>query len=179
MPAPRNIFLIGPMGSGKSAVGRRLAKEIGRDFYDSDDEIENRTGVDIEFIFEKEGESGFRQRECKVIEDLTQYDGIVLATGGGAAQDPQSRNALAGRGTVIYLHATVEQQLERTRKGRVRPMLSNGDPASILKTLMETRDPQYREIADMIVETDGRRVSAVAREIVEKLDDLKSGRGTR
>ncbi len=175
MPVPRNIFLIGPMGSGKSAVGRKLAREIGREFHDSDDEIEARTGVDIPFIFEKEGEEGFRKREAKVIDDLTRHDGIVLATGGGAIQDPQSRNALAARGTVIYLHATVQQQLERTRKGRTRPLLQNGEPETILRDLMTIREPLYREIADMTIETDGRRVGAVAREIVNRLDDLKSG----
>ncbi len=163
------------MGSGKSAVGRKLAREIGREFHDSDDEIEARTGVDIPFIFEKEGEEGFRKREAKVIDDLTRHDGIVLATGGGAIQDPQSRNALAARGTVIYLHATVQQQLERTRKGRTRPLLQNGEPETILRDLMTIREPLYREIADMTIETDGRRVGAVAREIVNRLDDLKSG----
>jgi shikimate kinase len=160
-----SIFLIGPMGSGKSAVGRRLAIELGREFIDSDEAIEERSGVDIPFIFEREGEEGFRQRESKVIDDLTQMPGIVLATGGGSAQDPGNRRNLRERGYVVYLHASVEQQLKRTKGGRGRPMLKTGDPREVLGRLMASRDPQYREIAHLIVETDGRRVPSVVREI--------------
>jgi shikimate kinase len=167
MPNPVNLFLIGPMGAGKSAVGRQLARLLHFDFIDSDEEIEARTGVDIPFIFEKEGEEGFRKREVKVIDELSQRDGVVLATGGGAVVDPQSRNRLGARGFVVYLHTTVEQQLERTQRGRVRPLLENENPAEILAALMEARDPLYREIADLVVETDGRRVNTVAREIHE------------
>ncbi|MDX1482492.1 MAG: shikimate kinase AroK [Woeseiaceae bacterium] len=169
MKKPGNVFLVGPMGAGKSAVGRRLARLLHLDFVDSDDEIEARTGVDIAFIFEKEGEAGFRRREAGVIEELTQRDGIVLATGGGAVIDPANRNALGARGIVIYLHTTVKQQLARTGRGRERPLLSNGDPATILEALLEERDPLYREIADHVVATDGRKVNAVADEIVDKL----------
>jgi shikimate kinase len=157
------------MGAGKSAVGRQLARLLHLDFMDSDEEIESRTGVDIPFIFEKEGEAGFRKREAKVIEDLTQKDGVVLATGGGAVMDPQNRNHLGARGFVIYLHTSVDQQLARTRKGRDRPLLANDDPRTVLETLMATRDPLYREIADLTVETDGRKVRAVANEILERL----------
>jgi len=163
------------MGSGKSAVGRRLAAILGRRFHDSDEEIEARTGVDIPYIFEKEGEAGFRARERQVIEELTGLDGIVLATGGGAAEDPESRRLLASRGTVIYLHASVDQQLARTHAGRERPMLSNGDPAEILARLMEVRDPQYRAIARHVVRTDGRRVADIAREISELLGGNDGG----
>jgi shikimate kinase len=157
------------MGAGKSAVGRQLARLLHLDFMDSDEEIESRTGVDIPFIFEKEGEAGFRKREAKVIEDLTQKDGVVLATGGGAVMDPQNRNHLGARGFVIYLHTSVDQQLARTRKGRDRPLLANDDPRTVLETLMATRDPLYREIADLTVETDGRKVRDVAYEILERL----------
>ena len=157
------------MGAGKSAVGRQLARLLHLHFMDSDEEIESRTGVDIPFIFEKEGEAGFRKRESKVIEDLTQKDGVVLATGGGAVMDPQNRSHLGARGFVIYLHTSVDQQLARTRKGRDRPLLANDDPRSVLETLMEARDPLYREIADLTVETDGRKVRAVANEILERL----------
>lgn len=160
-----SIFLIGPMGSGKSAVGRRLARELGLQFIDSDDAIEERSGVDIPFIFEREGEEGFRQRECKAIEELTLVPGIVLATGGGSAQNPENRQYLHDRGFVVYLHATVDQQLRRTRRGRVRPMLKTGEPREVLARLMAVRDPQYREIAHLIVETDGRKVPSVVREI--------------
>ena len=169
MKHPQNLFLIGPMGAGKSAVGRQLARMLHLSFVDSDDEIESRTGVDIPFIFEKEGEEGFRKREAKVIDDLSALDGVVLATGGGAVVDPQSRSRLGARGLVVYLHTTVDQQLARTQKGRHRPMLENGDRQKILEELMELRDPLYREIADLIVETDGRKVKAVANEILERL----------
>ena len=169
MRHPQNLFLIGPMGAGKSAVGRQLARLLHLEFVDSDEEIELRTGVDIPFIFEKEGEAGFRRREMKVIDDLSQKDGIVLATGGGAVMDPQNRNHLGARGFVIYLHTSVDQQLSRTRKGRDRPLLANDDPRAILEALMATREPLYREIADLTVETDGRKVRAVANEILERL----------
>lgn len=169
MRTPQNLFLIGPMGAGKSAVGRQLARMLHLSFLDSDDEIESRTGVDIPFIFEKEGEDGFRKREAKVIDDLSAKDGVVLATGGGAIVDPSNRNFLGARGFVVYLHTTVEQQLARTQRGRERPLLESGDRRQILEELMATRDPMYREIADLIVETDGRKVNAVAGEILDKL----------
>jgi shikimate kinase len=169
MKQPRNIFLIGPMGAGKSAVGRQLARMLHLDFLDSDDEIESRTGVDIAFIFEKEGEDGFRRREARVIDELSQLEGIVLATGGGAVIDPDSRSRLGARGFVVYLFTSVEQQLRRTSRGRERPLLENADPAVVLERLMSERDPLYREIADLVVNTDGRRVQTVAREIHDAL----------
>ena len=169
MKHPKNIFLVGPMGAGKSAVGRQLARALHLSFMDSDDEIESRTGVDIPFIFEKEGEAGFRKREAAAIDDLTRMDGVVLATGGGAIVDPQSRSRLGGRGFVIYLFTTVEQQYVRTSKGRERPMLENGDRRKTLEKLLESRDPLYREIADLVVPTDGRKVHAVAKEIINKI----------
>ena len=169
MKHPRNIFLIGPMGSGKSAVGRYLARTLHLSFVDSDDEIESRTGVDIPFIFEKEGETGFRRREAVVIDDLSKMDGVVLATGGGAIIDDESRSRLGGRGFVVYLYTTVDQQVSRTQRGRERPLLENGDPRETLEALLAKRDPLYREIADIVVETDGRKVSSVANEIIEQV----------
>jgi shikimate kinase len=169
MKNPNNLFLIGPMGAGKSAVGRQLARMLHLDFVDSDDEIESRTGVDIPFIFEKEGEEGFRKREARVIDDLSQLEGIVLATGGGAVSNADSRNRLGARGFVIYLYTSVKQQLERTNRGRERPMLENGNRAEVLERLMAERDPLYREIADLVVNTDGRRVQTVAKEIQQAL----------
>ena len=169
MKHPKNLFLVGPMGAGKSAVGRQLARLLHLKFQDSDDEIEARTGVDIPFIFEKEGEAGFRKREAAVIDDLTAREGIVLATGGGAVIDPDSRNFLGARGFVVYLYTTVDQQLNRTRKGRHRPLLETEDPRQVLEDLMAIRDPLYREVADLVVETDGRKVKAVANEILERL----------
>lgn len=167
MPPLRNLFLVGPMGAGKSAVGRQLARLLHLEFLDSDAEIEARTGVDIPFIFEKEGESGFRKREVKVIDELSQRDGIVLATGGGAIVDPDNRSRLGARGYVVYLYTSVEQQLSRTQRGRERPLLGQGDPREVLEALLSVRDPLYREVADLVVNTDGRRVQTVAREIHE------------
>ena len=157
------------MGAGKSAVGRQLARMLHKSFLDSDDEIESRTGVDIPFIFEKEGEAGFRKRESKVIDDLSQHQGLVLATGGGAVIDGRTRSNLGARGFVVYLQTSVGQQLERTRRGRERPLLASDDPRETLEKLMAERDPLYREIADLVVHTDGRRVNAVAKEIFEAL----------
>jgi shikimate kinase len=172
MKNPNNLFLIGPMGAGKSAVGRQLAKMLHLDFVDSDDEIEARTGVDIPFIFEKEGEEGFRAREARVIDDLSQLEGIVLATGGGAVVNAENRNHLGARGFVIYLYTSVRQQLERTNRGRERPLLENGDRGEVLERLMAQRDPLYREIADLVINTDGRRVQTVAREIQQALSEI-------
>ncbi len=169
MRTPKNLFLIGPMGAGKSAVGRHLARLMHMDFVDSDDEIEARTGVDIAFIFEKEGEEGFRKREVKVIDELSQRKGVVLATGGGVVMDDGSRSKLGARGYVVYLKTSVDQQLQRTQRGRERPMLANGDREKVLSDLMEARDPLYREIADLVVDTDGRRVQKVAKEIFDEL----------
>ena len=146
-----------------------MAKQLHLNFVDSDDEIESRTGVDIAFIFEKEGEEGFRKREAKVIDDLTNKDGVILATGGGAIVNPKNRSHLGGRGLVIYLYTTVDQQLLRTERGRHRPLLDNGNRREILDALMEQRDPLYREIADLIIDTDGRKVKAVANEILDRL----------
>ena len=157
------------MGAGKSAVGRHLARLLHLEFVDSDEEIETRTGVDIPFIFEKEGEEGFRKREVKVIDELSQREGVVLATGGGAIADPESRSRLGARGFVVYLHTSVKQQLERTQRRKKRPLLENGDKEKVLRELMEQRDPLYREISDLIIETDGRRVQTVAREIHDAL----------
>jgi shikimate kinase len=170
-----NIFLVGPMGAGKSAVGRQLARMLRRDFHDSDAEIEARTGVDIPFIFEKEGEAGFRRREREVIDALTALEGIVLATGGGAVLSPENREVLASRGLVVYLDASVEQQLERTRLSNHRPLLDTPDPAERLAKLMQERAPLYREIATLMVSTDGRMVREVAQEIRRSLAELHEG----
>ncbi len=164
-----NIFLIGPMGSGKTAVGRRLAHDLDRPFVDSDSVIEERTGVDIPFIFEKEGEDGFRRREAAVIDELTGRDGIVLATGGGTILADINRRHLTSRGFVIYLTATVRQQIERTSRGKERPLLNSGDPQQILTELLAVRDPLYREIADLCTGTDNRTVASVANEILRHL----------
>jgi len=138
-------------------------------FYDSDREIENRTGVDIPLIFELEGEQGFRRRERLVIDELTSLPNIVLATGGGAILDADNRKHLAERGLVIYLHASVNQQLARTKHDRNRPLLQTDYPRQRLEDLMQLRDPLYREIADLVIDTDGKRVMAVVNQIIRKL----------
>jgi shikimate kinase len=165
----RNIFLIGPMGSGKTAVGRHLARLFQYTFHDSDADIEAKTGVDIAFIFEKEGETGFRLRERESIDRLTRLDSIVLATGGGAVIDPANRAALSQRGAVVYLVTSVNSQIDRTRHARHRPLLHDTDPEKKLKELMDRRSALYAEIADLTVTTDGRRVQLVAEEIHQEL----------
>ncbi len=169
MITKRNVFLIGPMGSGKTAVGRHLARVLDYPFHDSDADIEQKTGVDIAYIFEQEGEAGFRERERESIERLTNLDGVVLATGGGAVIDPDNRRILAARGAVVYLLTSVEQQLARTRHGRHRPLLSGVDPEATLSDLMQRRAALYREIADLTVPTDQRRVQIVVDEIWQAL----------
>jgi shikimate kinase len=164
-----NVFLIGPMGSGKTAVGRHLARALGLAFHDSDAEIERRTGVDIPFIFEKEGEAGFRQREREALEALTALEGIVLATGGGAVLLAENRELLAARGQVVYLETSIAQQAHRVRYGRHRPLIAQGDPALRLGQLMDARAPLYAQIADIVVSTDGRRVASVAEAILREL----------
>ena len=166
MLGKRNVFLIGPMGSGKTAVGRHLARMLHFTFHDSDADIEARTGVDIAFIFEKEGESGFRVRERESIDRLTRLESIVLATGGGAIIEEDNRRALAERGAVVYLATSIDQQLERTRHARHRPLLNDTtDPERKLHELMQRRAILYAQIADFTVSTDGRRVQLVAEEI--------------
>lgn len=161
------------MGSGKTAVGRQLARALDLPFLDSDVEIEARTGVDIPLIFEKEGEAGFREREREAIDALTAREAIVLATGGGAVLLPQNRDCLADRGCVVYLQTSVDQQLERTRHGRQRPLLYTADPKARLQELFIQRAPLYDEIADFVVGTDGRRIQAVADEILRLVGDSK------
>jgi shikimate kinase len=165
-----SFFLVGPMGAGKSTIGRQLARCLKLKFVDSDREIELRTGVDIPLIFELEGESGFRKRERKVIDELTTKPGIMLATGGGAVMDKLNRQHLAARGRVIYLHTSVEQQLQRTAHDRNRPLLQTANPKQKLQELMEVRDPLYREIADWVIETDGCRVRDVVQQIIHKIE---------
>ena len=164
-----NIFLIGPMGSGKSTIGKALAKFLRREFIDSDKEIEARSGASIPLIFEMEGEAGFRAREKAVIAELTQRHDIVLATGGGAVLDPANRRCLCAYGTVIYLRTSVEEQLVRTCQDTNRPLLQTADPWGKLETLLAVRDPLYREIADFIIPTDGRRARQVVRQILSCL----------
>jgi len=160
------------MGAGKSTIGRLLAKELRLSFKDSDKEIEQRTGADIPWIFDVEGEQGFRERERAVIAELSMQDGLVLATGGGAVMRPENRLALHAGGRVVYLHTSVEQQIDRTSRDRNRPLLRTANPAQVLRDLMAMRDPLYREVADIIIETDERPPRMVVQEILARLEAL-------
>lgn len=160
------------MGAGKSTIGRLLSNELKLTFFDSDKEIEDRCGANIPWIFDREGEPGFRDREQQVIDDLTQKSSILLATGGGAVIREQNRQHLANRGTVIYLRATVEQQIARTERDRNRPLLREGNPRQILQTLFEQRDPLYQSIADVVIETDQRNPRWVVQELRKTLKNL-------
>lgn len=165
-----NIFLVGPMGAGKSTVGRRLAHVLGLEFLDSDKEIEQRTGVAIPVIFELEGEAGFRLREKTVIADLTQRQNIVLATGGGVVLDSDNRCYLKKQGTVIYLNASVKEQLRRVGRDKNRPLLQTDDRLGQIKKLLAIRDPLYREVADFVIHTDGSHVKRVVHSILQRLN---------
>ena len=167
-----NIILIGPMGAGKSTIGRLLAKELRLPFRDSDKEIEQRTGASIPLIFDVEGEKGFREREHAAVMELCRMNGVVLATGGGAVIRQDNRQVLRDGGRVIYLCTSAEQQLDRTSRDRNRPLLQAPNPREILVGLMAVRDPLYREIADIIVETDERPPRLVVGEILGQLQSL-------
>ena len=171
----QNLILVGPMGAGKSTIGRLLAKELRLPFKDSDKEIEQRTGASIPLIFDVEGEGGFREREQAVIADLCRLDGVVLATGGGAVLREDNRKALRAGGRVVYLCTSVDQQLERTARDRNRPLLQAADPRGVLANLMAVRDPLYRSIADVIIETDERPPRLVVMEILDRLASLAPG----
>ncbi|WP_430460404.1 shikimate kinase AroK [Thalassolituus sp. LLYu03] len=169
MKRTQSVFLVGPMGAGKSTIGRLLSAELKLEFIDSDKVIEERCGANIPWIFDKEGELGFREREEQAIDDLTQMDGIVLATGGGVVMREANRRNLSGRGTVVYLCTSVEQQLARTSKDKNRPLLQNDNPEQVLRDLFAKRDPLYREVADIIIQTDKRNPRWVVQELRNKL----------
>lgn len=172
MQTPRRIFLIGPMGSGKSSIGRHLARRLGYPFRDTDEYLRERTGVDIATIFEFEGESGFRQREIRAVEELSRLDPLVMATGGGTVVSEVNRQLLREGGFVIYLRTSLESQLERTRSARHdRPMLDTPDPEARLRELMEEREPHYRELADLVITTDQRPVKDVVAELQKHLEE--------
>lgn len=167
----QNIFLIGLMGAGKTTIGRQIASELSLEFFDSDHEIEKRTGVTITHIFDIEGEDGFRKRETMMLDELTDKKGIVLATGGGAILSAENRQFLMSRGTTIYLYANIDTLLERTSKDRNRPLLQTEDPRAKLEELLEIRDPLYRETADIIIDTGKDSVRLALKEILEKLQE--------
>ena len=175
MAEKRNIFLVGPMGAGKSTIGRQLAQLLNMDFVDSDAEIEQRAGADISWIFDVEGEAGFRKREERILNELTQRQGVVLSTGGGAVLSKENRNHLSARGTVIYLETTVEKQYQRTQRDKKRPLLQDvADPRQVLEDLAKIRNPLYAEIADITLPTDDQSAKTMATQIIELLDNLHS-----
>lgn len=169
MAEKRNVFLVGPMGAGKSTIGRHLADELHLDFFDSDQEIERRTGADISWIFDLEGEEGFRKREENIIEELTEKQGIVLATGGGSVISKKIRNHLSARGIVVYLQTTIDKQVARTQRDKRRPLLQNDKPEQVLVELASERNPLYEEVADYVVDTDDQSARAVANQIINKI----------
>ncbi|MBQ3776235.1 MAG: shikimate kinase AroK [Ruminobacter sp.] len=173
MSESQNIFLVGPMGAGKSTIGKILSELTSLPLIDSDTEIEKRTGADISWVFDVEGEEGFRKREEVVIDELTQKKGIILATGGGAVKNSNNRKALSSRGVVVYLKTSVDKQYQRTCRDTRRPLLNNSDPLGTLTRLMAEREPLYMEVADIVVETDQYSAKQIALQIVDKFDELK------
>lgn len=171
MHGNRNIFLVGLMGTGKTTIGRQLSRKLKMDFYDSDRVIEERTGADIPLIFEKEGEAGFRKREAAVVDELTQKNNIILATGGGAILNPDNRRHLITRGTVFYLRSNLKTLIARTSKDKNRPLLHAEEPAeTILKRLLEQRGPLYEETADHIIDTANNSIHGVIQAIIKSLN---------
>lgn len=158
------------MGAGKTTIGRQLAKSLDLDFYDSDHEIESHTGVNIPTIFDLEGEEGFRNREQAMIDELTQCENIVLATGGGAVLKPENREHLQNRGTVIYLHSNIDQLLERTKKDKNRPLLQTDDPRKRFEEILSVREPLYRETADIVINTNKQSITYTVNMIIKELD---------
>lgn len=170
MSLPKRVVLVGPMGAGKSTIGRLLARELGYQFLDSDRLIEERCGANIPWIFDVEGEDGFRQRETAMLAELAEKEGIVLATGGGAVMKPENHACLRKGAKIIYLRTSIEQQVERTRKDRNRPLLQNDNPEAVLRNLFAIRDPLYRQLADIVIHTDRKSPRLVVRQLINRLN---------
>lgn len=170
MSLPKRVVLVGPMGAGKSTIGRMLARELGYRFLDSDRIIEERCGANIPWIFDVEGEEGFRQRETAMLDELSAEPGTVLATGGGAVMRPENHPMLKKDSVVVYLRTSIEQQVERTSKDRNRPLLQSDDPEGVLRRLFARRDPLYTELADIIMHTDRKSPRLVVRQLVNRIN---------
>ena len=172
MDVPSNIFLIGPMGAGKSTIGRRLAATVDKVFVDADHALEDRTGVEIPLIFELEGEAGFRKRESELLAQLVRREGIVLATGGGVVLSAQNRAHLAEHGFVVYLDAPIDLLVARVARDRHRPLMQTADPTATMQEIMRIRDPLYRESADIVVRSTHRSSRFVVKEILLRIEAL-------
>lgn len=170
--AVSRVFLVGPMGAGKTTIGKLLADDLHLEFIDVDREIETRSGVDIPWIFDREGEAGFRIRESAALSELSQLERVLISTGGGAVLSSDNRKVMSATGTVVYLHTSVDEQVRRTSRDRKRPLLQNDDPARVLAELMAIREPLYREVADIIIDTDGRSPKTVSQDIAARLRNL-------
>jgi shikimate kinase len=170
----KNIVLVGPMGSGKTTVGRRLALELNQDFFDTDHEIIDKTGVNIDHIFDVEGEEGFRERESKILEIFCQMSNIILATGGGIVILPKNRKILKNAGLVVYLSSSVDQLVRRTAKSKTRPLLENStDRKRTISELVEARDAYYREVASVVVDTTGKKLHEVINIIKRETENVE------
>ena len=170
----KNIVLVGPMGSGKTTVGRRLAHELNQDFFDTDHEIIDKTGVTIDHIFDIEGEEGFRERESKILENLCQMSNIILATGGGIVILPKNREILKNSGLVVYLCSSVDQLVRRTAKSKTRPLLENStDRRKTIIEIVEARDVYYREVASFVVDTTGKKLHEVINIIIREAENVE------
>ena len=170
----KNIVLVGLMGSGKTTVGRRLAHELNQDFFDTDHEIIDKTGVTIDHIFDIEGEEGFRERESKILKNLCQMSNIILATGGGIVVLPKNRKILKNAGLVVYLCSSVEQLLRRTSKSITRPLLENSsDRKKTITELLKARDVYYREVASLVIDTTGKKLQEVLNTIIRESENVK------
>ena len=162
-----NIYIVGPMGSGKSTVGKIVARSLFLDFLDSDEEIERTTGATIDWIFDLEGEAGFRKRETIELEKIVQLNSHVVATGGGIILSDHNRNLLGARGIVVYLETPIKTQVERTGKDKDRPLLKNGDPEAILTQLNSEREHLYKEVSDHVIQTTNKSSQEVADQIIK------------
>lgn len=176
---PQNIYLVGPMGSGKSTIGNRLAQKMGLTFYDSDHEIEARTGASVSLIFEIEGESGFRERESLMLQELTSHKGVLIATGGGSVLTENNRNLLRRNGIVVYLRTSVGQQLERLRRDRSRPLLQTINKKDLLQELADARNPLYEAVADIIFPAKNRNIDSAVQQIYQAICTYRKQLATR